>query len=115
MLAILKSEYQTNSVVHIYCVITSALQGSEVLSGSYLLLLQDTMFCKSILNEFATKMNLEMPTYNTIKAEGLLPVFMSSLVFNGVSYTGGNGKNKKEAEQLAARAVILSLVGMHVI
>lgn len=72
---------------------------------------EDTVFCKSILNEFATKMNIEMPAYNTIKPEGLLPVFISSLVFNGVSYTGGAGKNKKEAEQLAARAVILSLLG----
>ena len=73
------------------------------------------MFCKSILNEFATKINMGMPTYNTIKPEGLLPVFVSSLVFNGVSYTGSAGRNKKEAEQLAARAVILSHIGMHVI
>ncbi|XP_024024283.1 double-stranded RNA-binding protein 1 [Morus notabilis] len=72
---------------------------------------KDTVFCKSILNEFATKMSMEMPTYNTIKPEGLLPVFNSSLVFNGASYTGGAGKNKKEAEQLAARTVILSLLG----
>ncbi|XP_024020409.1 double-stranded RNA-binding protein 1 isoform X1 [Morus notabilis] len=72
---------------------------------------KDTVFCKSILNEFATKMNMEMPTYNTIKPEGLLPVFNSSLVFNGVSYTGGAGKNKKEAERLVARTIILSLLG----
>lgn len=70
------------------------------------------MFCKSILNEFATKMNMELPTYNTTKPEGLLPVFKSSLVFNGASYTGSVGKNKKEAEQLAARAAILSLLGI---
>ncbi|XP_010088552.2 uncharacterized protein LOC21399968 [Morus notabilis] len=56
-------------------------------------------------------MNMEMPTYNTIKPEGLLPVFNSSLVFNCVSYTSGAGKNKKEAKQLAARTVILSLLG----
>uniref|UniRef100_A0A803R8W1 DRBM domain-containing protein n=1 Tax=Cannabis sativa TaxID=3483 RepID=A0A803R8W1_CANSA len=70
----------------------------------------DTVFCKSILNECATKMNMKMPTYNTIKPEGLLPVFISTLVFNDVSYTGSVGKNKKEAEQLAARAAILSLL-----
>ena len=57
-------------------------------------------------------MNLEPPTYNTIQQEALLPVFTSSLVFNGVSYTGEAGKNKKEAEQLAARAVIVSLLGI---
>ncbi|RVW24912.1 Double-stranded RNA-binding protein 4 [Vitis vinifera] len=77
----------------------------------YLLNLQDTVFCKSILNEFAVKMNLEKPTYTTVQPEGLLPVFVSSLVFNGVTYTGDAGRNKKEAEQLAARTVILSILG----
>ncbi|KAF5471910.1 hypothetical protein F2P56_008673 [Juglans regia] len=72
---------------------------------------QDTVFCKSIFHEFAVKMNLEMPTYNTIQPQGLLPVFISSLVFNGVMYTGEAGINKKEAEQLAARAVILLILG----
>ncbi|KAL9381344.1 hypothetical protein Peur_027001 [Populus x canadensis] len=75
------------------------------------LLLGDTVFCKSILNEFAVKVNREKPTYNTVQSPGLLPVFISTLVFDGVSYTGDAGRNKKEAEQLAARAVILSLIG----
>lgn len=75
------------------------------------LLLGDTVFCKSILNEFAVKVNWEKPTYNTVQSPGLLPVFISTLVFDGVSYTGDAGRNKKEAEQLAARAVILSLLG----
>ncbi|KAK9272942.1 hypothetical protein L1049_003321 [Liquidambar formosana] len=75
------------------------------------LIREDTVFCKSILNEFAVKMNLEKPIYNTIQSEGLLPVFISSLVFNGVTYTGVAARNKKEAEQLGARAVILSILG----
>lgn len=56
-------------------------------------------------------MDLEKPTYTTVQPEGLLPIFVSSLVFNGVSYTGDAGRNKKEAEQLAARTVILSILG----
>ncbi|EXB96955.1 Double-stranded RNA-binding protein 4 [Morus notabilis] len=72
---------------------------------------KDRVFYKSILNEFTTKMNIQMPTYNTIKLEGLLPVFNYSLVLYGVSYTGGASKNKKEAEQLAAHTIILSLLG----
>ena len=71
-----------------------------------------TVFCKSILNEFVAKMNLEMPTYNTIQSEGLLPSFESSLVFNGVTYTEETGRKKKDAEQLAAHSVILSLLGI---
>lgn len=75
------------------------------------LIQEDTTFCKLILNEFAVKMNLERPIYNTIQTPGLLPVFTSSLVFKGVTFTGERGRNKKESEQLAARAAILSLLG----
>eukprot|EP00262_Sarcandra_glabra_P015273 TRINITY_DN466_c0_g4_i1.p1 TRINITY_DN466_c0_g4~~TRINITY_DN466_c0_g4_i1.p1 ORF type:complete len:327 (+),score=56.40 TRINITY_DN466_c0_g4_i1:66-1046(+) len=76
------------------------------------LIREDTIFCKSILNEFAVKKNLEKPTYTTSQSEGgLLPVFVSSLVFDGVTYTGGAGRNKKEAEQMAARAVLVSILG----
>ncbi|XP_052196095.1 double-stranded RNA-binding protein 4-like isoform X2 [Diospyros lotus] len=69
------------------------------------------IFCKAILNEYAMKMKIQKPAYNTIKQGGLVPAFVSSLVFNGVTYTGLEGKNKKNAERLAARAVILSLLG----
>lgn len=65
-----------------------------------------------MLHEFAAKVNMEKPTYHTIQCEGLLPAFETSLVFNGENYTGGIGKSKKEAEQLAARSVIRSLLGI---
>ncbi|TKY56729.1 Double-stranded RNA-binding protein 4 [Spatholobus suberectus] len=68
-------------------------------------------FCKSILNEYAAKLNLEGPTYDTVQQEGLLPVFISSIVFNGTIYTGDAARNRKDAEQLAARAAILSILG----
>ncbi|GAB4827975.1 hypothetical protein Ancab_034860 [Ancistrocladus abbreviatus] len=75
------------------------------------LICKDTLFCKSILNEFAVKMNLERPTFSTKHSEGPLQMFTASLDFNGVKYTGEVGRNKKEAEQLAARAVLLSILG----
>ncbi|XP_042502794.1 double-stranded RNA-binding protein 4-like [Macadamia integrifolia] len=75
------------------------------------LLGEDTTFCKSILNEYALKMNIEKSSYETIQSKGLLPTFFSSLSFNGKLYTGSAGRNKKEAEQLAARAVIQSILG----
>ncbi|OMO95671.1 Double-stranded RNA-binding protein [Corchorus olitorius] len=74
------------------------------------LIREDTAFCKSILHEYAVKMNLEMPTYSTIQPEVSVPYFVTSLVFNGVTYNGNCGRNKKEAEQLAARAVLRSLL-----
>ncbi|KAG1368067.1 putative Mitogen-activated protein kinase 9 [Cocos nucifera] len=72
---------------------------------------EDTTFCKSILHEYAVKMNIEKPIYTTSQSEGgLLPSFISSLVFDGKTYTGAAGRNKKEAEQMAARAIIESIL-----
>lgn len=57
-------------------------------------------------------MNIEKPTYTTSQLEGvLLPSFISSLDFDGKTYTGAAGRSKKEAEQIAARAVIQSILG----
>lgn len=57
-------------------------------------------------------MKMEKPTYTTSQAEGIFPVFISTSIFNGQTYTGGPAKNKKEAEQRAARAVIESILGL---
>ncbi|KAI9074713.1 hypothetical protein K1719_014320 [Acacia pycnantha] len=62
---------------------------------------EKTMFFKSILNEFASKMNLDKVTYDTIQKEGHL-LFVSSLVFNGKSYIGDPARSKRIAKQLAA-------------
>ncbi|KAL5726717.1 hypothetical protein ACHQM5_009732 [Ranunculus cassubicifolius] len=71
-----------------------------------------TTYCKSILNEFAVKMNLELPTYTTSQEEGTSPpIFISILEFHGKTYTGTRGRSKKEAEQLAARNMILNILG----
>lgn len=72
---------------------------------------EEKVICKSILHEFAAKMNLEIPKYNTVRFEGVLPGFVSSVVFGGVTCTGEACKSKKEAEQCAAREVILSILG----
>ncbi|KAK1385420.1 hypothetical protein POM88_023155 [Heracleum sosnowskyi] len=71
--------------------------------------LQDNFICKSILNEYAVKINAENPIYETKTSDGLLPAF-SSVVLNGKQYVGDEGRNKKESQQLAARAAILSLL-----
>ncbi|KAE8671082.1 putative Rhd six-like 1 [Hibiscus syriacus] len=73
-------------------------------------LAHDIMFCKSILNESVVKTKLQLPTYSTIQSEGLPPIFVSTLFFNGMMYKGETGRTKKEAEQLVARAVIQSLL-----
>ncbi|XP_020978231.1 uncharacterized protein LOC110271584 [Arachis ipaensis] len=72
------------------------------------LVVEDILISKSIMNECATKLNVEGPTYNTVLLEGLLPRFMFFVIFNGTKYASVIRKNKQEAEPLAARAAILS-------
>ncbi|KAL5191411.1 Double-stranded RNA-binding protein 4 [Glycine soja] len=69
---------------------------------------------KSIMNEYAHKLHVEQPTYNNDKQllGGVLPAFITSLVFNGTSYTGGPAGTKKDVEQSAAKAAILSIMGI---
>ncbi|KAL1196901.1 Double-stranded RNA-binding protein 4 [Cardamine amara subsp. amara] len=74
------------------------------------LVFQDKARCKMILNEFTDKMKMESCVYKTDRQAGDSPLFVSSMVLNGNCYKGGDGKNKKEAEQLAALGAILSLL-----
>ncbi|KAI3836660.1 hypothetical protein MKX03_034943 [Papaver bracteatum] len=55
-------------------------------------------------------MNLPIPVYTTTQPE-LVPIFISSLDFNGKSYTGPAARIKKDAERLAARMAIHSIIG----
>ncbi|KAK4416423.1 Double-stranded RNA-binding protein 4 [Sesamum alatum] len=73
-------------------------------------ILQDTVFCKMIIHEYVSLMNLKPPTYVTNESKAVLPLFVCSLILNGATYVGDAGKNKKEAEQFAARAAILSIL-----
>lgn len=57
------------------------------------------------------KMKLEKPIYNSETAYGLPPEVVTSITFNGRHYVGAKGRSIKESQQLAARAVILSILG----
>ncbi|XP_073041175.1 uncharacterized protein [Primulina eburnea] len=74
------------------------------------LILEDLHFCKAILNEYAVKMNMKIPTYVTNESKAHVPIFVSSLQLNGVTFSGDAARTKKEAEQLAARSAILSIL-----
>ncbi|XVF81866.1 hypothetical protein PTKIN_Ptkin15bG0190100 [Pterospermum kingtungense] len=82
----------------------------KIKNEGYPLIPEGSVFCKSLLNDFASKMNLEKPTYTTMEIQDMIPLFASSLVFNGVNYRGEPCLTKKEAEQSAARTAILSLL-----
>ncbi|KAG4975119.1 Double-stranded RNA-binding protein 4 [Glycine soja] len=71
---------------------------------------ENTTLSKSILHEYAAKLKVEKPAYNTVQLEGLLPLFVSSMTFQGTTYVGDAARSKKEAEQLAARNAITSIL-----
>lgn len=66
---------------------------------------------KSILLEYAQSRGLGVPRYTVVNAEG--PdhdrTFTIEVVVNGIRRGAGSGKNKKEAEQGAARKALQSL------
>lgn len=57
------------------------------------------------------KINVEKPIYNSGITDGQPSASVTSLTFNGKYYVGDKGRNKKESQNLAARAAILSLLG----
>ncbi|KAL3640389.1 hypothetical protein CASFOL_015357 [Castilleja foliolosa] len=83
----------------------------KVKNEGHLRIHEDTVFCKLIMNEYATKMNIKLPTYTTNQTEAFMPMFVSSLQLNDVTYVGQVSRNKKEAEQFAARVAVLSILG----
>lgn len=76
-----------------------------------LLTFQSNLIFKSILNEYAVKMNLKLPTYETSRGPGEIPAFVSSVSFDNKTFKGDFGKSKREAEQIGARTVIEFILG----
>jgi ribonuclease-3 len=66
---------------------------------------------KSALQEFVQKKKWGLPYYNVIKEAGLKhrKTFIMEVKIKGVRYGIGNGANKKEAEQAAAKVALLKL------
>lgn len=65
-----------------------------------------------MLNEYAKKLNVKPPTYNTVEYKRVIPYFVCTMDFNCTSYIGEAARRKKDAEDLAARAAILSILGI---
>ncbi|KAJ4848321.1 hypothetical protein Tsubulata_003714 [Turnera subulata] len=86
----------------------SIVQNSKAVG--FPVILQDTLLCKSVLHEYAAKMGLPLPSYETVRVNGPLPLFQSTVNFNGGSTRGVARGSKKDGEQSAARAVIVSLL-----
>ncbi|KAL7589545.1 hypothetical protein Lser_V15G35707 [Lactuca serriola] len=74
--------------------------------------LEDKSFCKAILVEYAVRMDIQRPTYQTTLVCSLVQVFHSSVFFfDDASFTGDNCLTKKKVEQSTACAVILKYLG----
>lgn len=70
----------------------------------------DTGLCKNLLQEYAQKMSLPLPSYCCKRSGKIhLPTFTCTVEVSGVQYTGGVAHSKKEAEIKAARTALLAL------
>ncbi|XP_045831214.1 uncharacterized protein LOC123922550 [Trifolium pratense] len=49
--------------------------------------------------------------YNTVEYKSVIPYFVCTVDFNGTGYVGEAAGRKRDAENLAARSAILSLIG----
>ena len=66
--------------------------------------------CKNLLQEYAQKLNLPVPSYCCEKAgEGHTSIFISTVEIAGISYVGGPAKNKKTAKIKAARTALSAI------
>ncbi|KZV16134.1 hypothetical protein F511_13270 [Dorcoceras hygrometricum] len=58
------------------------------------LVLEDLYFCKAIMNEYVVKINMPSTNYITNESKAFLPILVSSLQLNGVTFTGGAARIK---------------------
>jgi len=77
--------------------------------------LQDPKSNKSVLHGLAFKKQWDIPKYSTklSESQGSLPVYVSTVIVGGKSFVSDGGRNKREAEQFAARTALQSLRGKH--
>ncbi|KAK9676494.1 hypothetical protein RND81_11G080700 [Saponaria officinalis] len=68
---------------------------------------------KSILHELTFKKHGDIPKYKTTLGEGKgsFPVYVSKVSVGDKTFTGAEAKNKRDAEQFAARAALDSFLG----
>lgn len=57
-------------------------------------------------------MNMNLPTYETSHKPGLIPAFVSSVLFDNKTFKGETALSKKEAERVAACTVIKYILGL---
>ncbi|XP_064962624.1 double-stranded RNA-binding protein 1-like isoform X3 [Musa acuminata AAA Group] len=95
------------------CAAKFALEGIRIINKNKGLSLihNDTILCKLILHEYSVKMNMNLPTYETSHKPGLIPAFVSSVLFDNKTFKGETALSKKEAERVAACTVIKYILG----
>lgn len=83
----------------------------KIKDEAYSIMSEAVTFCKAVLNDYASKLRIQLPTYNSVEYIEVIPYFLCTLDLNGTSYTGVAARRKNDAEELAARAAILSILG----
>lgn len=74
----------------------------------------ETGLCKNLLQEYAQKMSLPVPSYKCSReGAGHFAHFVSTVEIAGICYQGGPAKSKKGAEIKAARTALTAIQAQH--
>lgn len=77
---------------------------------AFVIITQDEVLYKSLLQEYAQREGLRFPIYDTERSgPSHLPIFVSTVEVGGRSYKGQDAKTKKMAETNAAKAAYICL------
>ncbi|TYG52956.1 hypothetical protein ES288_D09G070000v1 [Gossypium darwinii] len=107
-----KASVRVNQTTYTSIKQASAIKDKDYKQLTISTVYQDLKCCKSILKDYALRMNHASPTYTTTQQDKFHPVYVSSLVFDGKTYRGEVSGSKKEAKQLVVRIAIESLLGI---
>lgn len=76
----------------------------------FVIITQDEVLYKSLLQEHAQRKGLRFPTYDTKRSgPSHMPIFLSTVEIGGKGYHGQEAKTKKMAEMNAAKAAYICL------
>jgi hypothetical protein len=82
------------------------------LDTSYLVFQQETGLCKSLLQDYAQKMNYAIPSYICNRQTSEVHLFICTVEIGGIEYIGSTARSKKEAEIKAVQTALLAIQGI---
>ena len=82
------------------------------LDTSYHVFQHETDMCRSLLEQYAGKMNYAIPSYICNKQDSGVGPFICTVEIGGIKYVGATAHTNKAAELKAAQTALLAIQGI---